>query len=359
MEFVVSHNDYSVSDFYTRYSSKFPVLAVVTQGWHGSILETTFNKGQILRLTSSITKKRVVGYPMSLDAVHSQECWSIPLDKDIRVVPVDNNLKTGKLDSKEIEVPLNLKGLRLMPITGLKHQSKEDFDVYCDGLDITPSLKAVRDRHRVVAVHNPEYVLLDADFLKTQPMSFHTIDEAFSIVNNKQNELLEATNDLKMQNAEKPPFLSSNCKENSYHPLQTVSETRTDRTIQNTSPPPIPPKCFKKEGIKSPSQQNDSKEISNRPLPELSIDQVSTDPNGTAILSKTKYSVYSYTIKEVEQTLKALRLEKHFKTFEKNMVDGRILSKLNEEILVREFGLSRTEAIRLMAFVREGHIPTV
>ncbi|KAL3848504.1 hypothetical protein ACJMK2_019356 [Sinanodonta woodiana] len=419
MEFVVSNTDYSVNEFYKRYSSQFPVLVVITEACHGSNLETTFSKGQVLRLTSSITKKRVVGYPMSMDLEHSQECWSIPLDKDITVVPVDQNLKAagdemplplilsrykppvvvefpnkflfpdyrhcrfmnltsvhnvvcmignqihcGKLDSNEIEVPTYRNDLRLRLISGLKNHSKEEFEVYCKRLDIKPLLKDVQGRHRALAVHNPEYERLGADFLITQPRSFHTIDKAYRINNNnKRNEVLKTTDDQKMsnilpslfKNEVKPLSQPDDYLELLNHPVPTESETTTDRTMQNTSPPPIPPKSFRKEGVKSPSHQNDSNEISN---PNISEGQASTNRNVTAFVSMNKSSISSYTIKKVEQTLKELRLQKHFKTFEEQMVDGKILSKLNEEILVKEFGLSRTEAIRLMSFVLEGHIPT-
>ncbi|KAK3596636.1 hypothetical protein CHS0354_039814 [Potamilus streckersoni] len=399
MEFVVSHKDYSVSDFYTNFSSQFPILAVVTQGWHGHILETTFDKDQVMRLKSSITRKRVLGYPLSMDVEQSQKCWSIPLDEDICVTPVDKDLKRagnemlltdiikryksptlvefpskllfpnqgqcrfmkltsihhvnymignhvnyGKLELKEIEVPLYLTGLRLALITGIKNRSMEDFNKYCRDLERMPSTKVFPDRNRVVAVYNPEYDRLETDYTLREPISFHSIAEAFHSAN--------------------PGNSSSNSER------KKIFEKKDYQNIPNSLPPPVPPRAFKKKGVKPQPMPNDSRGIKNKPLPQLPQKQVSTvsennnietrpsSSNAGAVSQRRKSSVSSLTIKEVELALRELRLQEHFTKFEDQMVDGKILSKLSEDILVMEFGLSRTEAIRLMSFVQEGHIPT-
>ncbi|KAL3848505.1 hypothetical protein ACJMK2_019357 [Sinanodonta woodiana] len=398
MDFIVLKTDYNVSDFYNKYSSMFPVLAVVTQGWHGHILETTFDKGQVLRLKSSITRKRVLGYPLSMDADQSQRCWSIPLDEDISVTPVDsdlrragnemplkdvikqyksptvvefpnkllfpnqgqcrfmkltsvhhvnymlaNNVNYGDLELKEIEVPLYLTGLRLALVTGLKNRTVEEFKKYCRGLDRMPSKKVSPDKTRVVAVYNPEYDTPETDYTLTEPMSLHTIAEAFDSASHGNNSF----------NSEKKQLFEKNVYKNVPDPI----------------PPPVPQRSYKVEGGQPPPKPNSSRGIKNSPLPAIPQEHVSvvsensnterrpSSSEAGAVSPKRNSSVSSFTIKEVEQAMRELRLQEHLKKFEEQMVDGKILSRLNEDILVTDFGLSRTEAIRLMSFVQEGHIP--
>ncbi|KAL3891496.1 hypothetical protein ACJMK2_003757 [Sinanodonta woodiana] len=63
------------------------------------------------------------------------------------------------------------------------------------------------------------------------------------------------------------------------------------------------------------------------------------------------------TIEQVGQYLTVLGLERHVDTFKRNGVDGIILVELDEIVLVEELGLKKLEAIKLMQFVRKGHIP--
>ena len=52
-----------------------------------------------------------------------------------------------------------------------------------------------------------------------------------------------------------------------------------------------------------------------------------------------------------------LRLSKYTTLFQEQMVDGAILKDMDLDLLKSDFGLSGIEAIRLIKFAKEGHIP--
>lgn len=63
------------------------------------------------------------------------------------------------------------------------------------------------------------------------------------------------------------------------------------------------------------------------------------------------------TVKDVGKHLKSLALTKFVKHFSKERIDGNILCDLNEEILQADFKFSRTDVIKLMKFIKTGHVP--
>ena len=63
------------------------------------------------------------------------------------------------------------------------------------------------------------------------------------------------------------------------------------------------------------------------------------------------------TICELGEKLKALKLDKHVKSFSSEGIDGSLLVEFSEDILKENFKFSTVEAIKLMKFVRTGHIP--
>lgn len=63
------------------------------------------------------------------------------------------------------------------------------------------------------------------------------------------------------------------------------------------------------------------------------------------------------TIDEVGDYLKQLKLEAYVESFKAQMIDGNMLLALDRNILKEEFGMKGIEALRLVKFAREGHIP--
>ena len=87
-----------------------------------------------------------------------------------------------------------------------------------------------------------------------------------------------------------------------------------------------------------------------------------TDPRGKCVGGKPTSRditgrIEDMTIQDVGIALKKLRLEKYIPVFKQQWIDGAILRGLNADILHLECGMNRIEAIRLMTFVQNGHIP--
>ena len=83
----------------------------------------------------------------------------------------------------------------------------------------------------------------------------------------------------------------------------------------------------------------------------------STNIKLTSEKALTKQDVARMTIAELGECLKALKLDKHVKTFKEQMIDGAIIQDLTTDDFVREFKLTKLEAIRLAKFITSGHIP--
>ena len=62
-------------------------------------------------------------------------------------------------------------------------------------------------------------------------------------------------------------------------------------------------------------------------------------------------------LQELAECMTSLKLSKYINQFQEHMVDGAILKELDAELLKSDFGFSGIEAVRLMKFAKEGHIP--
>ncbi|VDI22689.1 Hypothetical predicted protein [Mytilus galloprovincialis] len=71
----------------------------------------------------------------------------------------------------------------------------------------------------------------------------------------------------------------------------------------------------------------------------------------------SKSFVTEKSVQEILGILKTLNLSKYCKEFADQLVDGAVLQELNEEILRKDFKFMHVEAVRLMKYVRSGHIP--
>ncbi|KAL3889398.1 hypothetical protein ACJMK2_001742 [Sinanodonta woodiana] len=80
-------------------------------------------------------------------------------------------------------------------------------------------------------------------------------------------------------------------------------------------------------------------------------------PISTRNITRPTFDVREMNMRDVADALIKLKLEKYTSLFISSLVDGMILSKLNEADLQKDFGFSKIEAIRLRTFVETGHIP--
>lgn len=91
----------------------------------------------------------------------------------------------------------------------------------------------------------------------------------------------------------------------------------------------------------------------------VSVEKTNSLENETVVCElKSSEDVEKLTIQEIATYLKKLKLEKYIDTFKDQLIDGRMLISLDKDILKEEFGMSAIEALRLMNFSQDGHIPT-
>ncbi|KAK3584630.1 hypothetical protein CHS0354_003913 [Potamilus streckersoni] len=117
-----------------------------------------------------------------------------------------------------------------------------------------------------------------------------------------------------------------------------------DISVPNNSPPDIPPRNPKKNvaQVITPSKQ----------LLLTSKREVTATYSNSALPD----DIEQYSIKDVTEALKLLKLEKYIPAFVAKVIDGRMLQKLDETILKDELNFTRIEALRFMDFVKNGHI---
>jgi hypothetical protein len=63
-------------------------------------------------------------------------------------------------------------------------------------------------------------------------------------------------------------------------------------------------------------------------------------------------TVHNMTADELADLLRQLKMSHHASTFAHNDIDGRLLTLLDEHMLVEDLAMTRFEARKLMAFVR-------
>ncbi|XP_052249436.1 uncharacterized protein LOC127857118 isoform X1 [Dreissena polymorpha] len=67
--------------------------------------------------------------------------------------------------------------------------------------------------------------------------------------------------------------------------------------------------------------------------------------------------VKKLSINEVCGYLKVLRLEKYESMFREDMIDGALLAELSKDNFEQAFGMTVLEAVRVLKFAKEGHLP--
>ena len=97
-----------------------------------------------------------------------------------------------------------------------------------------------------------------------------------------------------------------------------------------------------------------------------SISEVSSPESGynSAKDSKDSWSfgstgsyVNDMSVQNIQDILKFLNLSKYCDVFQQHLIDGAILDQLTEQILRNDCSFMHDEAVRLMKYVRSGHVP--
>lgn len=73
--------------------------------------------------------------------------------------------------------------------------------------------------------------------------------------------------------------------------------------------------------------------------------------------NSSDHDVSTKSISDIIEILNLLKLDKYSEMFQSDMVDGMTLEKFSEDALKQEYGMRHAEAVRLMNYVRSGHVP--
>ncbi|KAK7091639.1 hypothetical protein V1264_009296 [Littorina saxatilis] len=123
-----------------------------------------------------------------------------------------------------------------------------------------------------------------------------------------------------------------------------LEETPTKQELETVGRNPA-----QQETVKvNPAQQEAGKQNTAQPRQET----VKDNPAQQGLMPLEMMS-----IADVKSVLSRLNMSKFHDKFEELQVDGKLLSKLDDDVLKEDFNMSRTDRIKLSSFISEGHLP--
>lgn len=131
-------------------------------------------------------------------------------------------------------------------------------------------------------------------------------------------------------------------------------------------PKPKPKPSYENSSLKQSTLTEDEKDLSkpaNQDSPVLHAEK-KVNLQEEQKVEKTvdspasgEFNIAEKSMRDIEQVLRVLRLDKYIERFRSEMIDGEILAELNVEDLQSEFSFSKLEAMRLFKYIEKGHIP--
>ncbi|XP_052252024.1 uncharacterized protein LOC127858783 isoform X2 [Dreissena polymorpha] len=140
-------------------------------------------------------------------------------------------------------------------------------------------------------------------------------------------------------------------------PLQTLASTEHKLAISSNDLPRTSILPFRRE----PKDAKERKQICSSKPGQQSHTLHLTETSGRVKEHlPTVYDsidVKKLSINDVCGYLKVLRLEKYESIFREDMIDGALLAELSKDNFEKEFGMTVLEAVRILKFAKEGHLP--
>ncbi|KAL3848506.1 hypothetical protein ACJMK2_019358 [Sinanodonta woodiana] len=257
MEFVYNQDeDGNTLDFYRRYSKSFPILAIITQGWHGDILEDTFDREQVLLITSHMATPHVYGTVHEPNEKTSHRTLSIPLNEDMLVTMVNKHFaKVGK-EMQLREVLEKHKLPFMVKLTGIKTSSANHRFMKLLSVHHLVSMQGHFVNY-VVNIYSLANAGPDINYDVMEPMAIKTLADAFDMN-------LSLSGDNKGMRSNAPPLPIPN--RNQFVKQEATCAVERNTNIQNRPIPEIPPDIQNRPIPKIPP------DIQNRPIPKIPPD---------------------------------------------------------------------------------------
>lgn len=393
MEFTTESEEFDMAMFYDNFCHNLPKIVMVSQGFFGDILEDTFDRFQIIRLETISRQKRVVskfdqgsqskllsipftyqeklcvvqangkcGKEKFITAIMSENESSLPVtvqfprDRIITVgsqsistnhIPplqltqtfdevyfLGNFINDGEMSTEVVHVPLYLPQLRLSIVSGIKGQPKDKWLSYQEELaKVAASIKYDPEfGNKDIALYDPTVIHSDKMYSYIEPERYSNI---IHLVKKAQHKFSDAVAPQTYDLQKTQSSHTTTHDKSSYTLLQ--DHLSINQQDQN--------------GMKAATfEVNTNLDIQASENLENTLESVPQDCSAS--------DIPNLNINQVSAYLRKLRLDKYIRKFREELIDGKMLLDLDKEILLEEFGMKRVEALRLLKFAKEGHLPS-
>ncbi|KAK3577624.1 hypothetical protein CHS0354_013690 [Potamilus streckersoni] len=132
-------------------------------------------------------------------------------------------------------------------------------------------------------------------------------------------------------------------------PVPEKSDRSPDSSVYKNIPPELPPRNSETKKRSMVQDGTPADEL----LFSTNTREITTNTQDNALPAEIEHA----KIKDVSEALRLLKLDKYIQMFEEEMVDGRMLKSIDGNFLRDEFKFTRVEALRLMNYVKDGHVP--
>ncbi|XP_046564235.1 uncharacterized protein LOC124273066 isoform X2 [Haliotis rubra] len=418
VQFETREENYSMPEFFDRFSQKLPVFVIVTQGCYGFTDLETFSAEQALFCHSYVKQRRVVArdsrgrtisipeeYPMKFKIVISRQKmgpeqtmkqillenklpvqvrFSAPANvafyigsdeqkaKDLSNLALShiyeetfiiaNGVYGRSVDMSPVVVPLYIDDLCVSTVKGVVAMGEEEWKTLYSQLKA--SLKDVKIPpnmgNKEIAVFSDSSVVDKEDHIYSyiEPSEYIT----FSLLSQGN-----ATDDEKYAapyfHKRYPPkgsmiseLQKKLTKTKTKDDAQRWSVTKVTRSVSTSSQDTS---SKPKLPPRSSSVSMDAGAINESKVQGTESDDAST-PQLPPRSGKTKVlpsHLKDLTIEGMSKTLRSIKLDKHVSKFQKKQVDGLIANDFTAEMLKSEFKFTDFEIVKLMSFIDTGHIP--
>ncbi|CAC5410039.1 unnamed protein product [Mytilus coruscus] len=403
--------EYSVEDFISKYHTKFPLLAVVTQGYHGNSDLDTFATGQVIRIHSVKTVPRVIGIIAKNECSRTTKALSLPLSpnrdiwiktskgkrKSLRKITrkgllpcegfLTNDDQLGKYNDTSLfhqksiqlllERQVELRFLLGNPVSGVELLNRiivlpeylQDLRLSVvngiEGLNTEQWNKLQTYMVEVVET----YINFDnftfseekiyKDIQSKEIMIPCTKEEYVSLqpkpLNNSQEHIYQTIPNnsceyLSFQSLEWKQMLNMGDDKDSTGSSLQNAENLPDSNSSTTKkvPPPLPCKHIRHKVELCPDDGSGTK------YHALNTTHLESE-EATQAADQSK-QITEMSVKDIGKILERLNLHKYVDSFAGALVDGMVLKEFNSTTL-KEFGFKSIESIRLLKFIQCGHIP--
>ncbi|KAM9311823.1 uncharacterized protein PAF06_009686 [Gastrophryne carolinensis] len=412
-----SINEYTLQKYVSKFSSSFPSIIKITEGFLGKQEIDSVSSGTVIRVHSLYSQSRVIaenigGKLFSLPAKLTSFTFLLATDNGPAACPnkqvpttlqdilanyslpvtvrtskalqykqkgdkqsqderlceltlqdtyeeiflLGHPIDKGKIFTKEpIIIPMYMKELKLVVATGFLNGNTSQWNITCDLLT-----KQVKNQGDIANTTVDEVYLLDRKDLKPQEHNYSTIEPIYLDI----NEINVDSNKPKQQ-----------IGKGSYnvYQYQIISELKDLQLKQaeNTDPPadksynaaktdPPADKSYNAAKTDPPADKSCNAAKTDPPA-DKSCNAAKTDPPADISfksLNEVPSDLHNLSVTQICECLNLLNMGQYIKAFESSQVDGQLVYDLNQEMMNTCLGMNVLNSIKFLKF-RDGWRPNL